>query len=126
MHTPPRCSDALAELARRSFDAKGFWKYGGGYDELIAAVHAVPEPITIFADALEFMDREIERRHMDAREQELLTDLSASGPSPMLRDLLRAPLYDYQLRGAIFLACRGRCILGAPRKAYFRMLLAAS
>src|SRR4051812_49590947 len=28
------------------------------------------------------------------------------------RDLVNVPLYDYQLRGAIFAACRGRAILG--------------
>ncbi len=30
----------------------------------------------------------------------------------MLCDLLKVPLYPYQMRGAVFLACRGRCILG--------------
>ena len=29
-----------------------------------------------------------------------------------LRDLLTVPLYPYQMCGAVFLACRGRCILG--------------
>src|SRR5205807_4325143 len=30
----------------------------------------------------------------------------------LLQDLLKSPLYDYQLRGAIFAACRGRSIIG--------------
>jgi SNF2 family DNA or RNA helicase len=29
-----------------------------------------------------------------------------------LCDLLKVPLYPYQMRGAVFLACRGRCVLG--------------
>src|SRR5213076_1534641 len=35
-----------------------------------------------------------------------------SSPAPPLEDLLKLPLYDYQLRGAIFAACRGRTVLG--------------
>src|SRR5436305_7795206 len=50
---------------------------------------------------------------MLAREQELLTALDTSGElPPILQNLLKVPLYDYQLRGAVFLACRGRSILG--------------
>ena len=41
---------------------------------------------------------------MAKREQELLAEPPA--------DLLKVSLYDYQQRGAIFLACRGRSILG--------------
>src|SRR6266404_1191915 len=104
LHLPPRHSDQLASLSHRFFDAKGFWNDGGGYDELIAAVQAVPEQVTVLSDAMEFMDRETERRQMAKREQELLADPPT--------DLLNVPLYDYQQRGAIFLACRGRSILG--------------
>lgn len=108
LHLPPRHSDPLDELAERFFDNKGFWKNGASYDDLIVAVQSVPEQVTVFADAMEFMDREIERRAMERREGELLAELEA-GQFPQL---LKAPLYDYQLRGAIFLACHGRSILG--------------
>ena len=102
---PPRHSDVLSGLAHRFFDAKGFWKDGAAYEELIAAVESVPEHVTVFADAMDFMDREIERRTMEQRERELLGRLDQLSP-------LKIPLYEYQLRGAIFLACRGRSILG--------------
>ena len=50
---------------------------------------------------------------MAEREQELARpSWSASEPSPALCDLLKVPLYPYQMRGAVFAACRGRCILG--------------
>ncbi len=65
--------------------------------------------MTVVSDALEFIDREIERAEMLAREQELLQQLEAGTLDPKLLNL---PLYDYQLRGALFLACRGRSILG--------------
>jgi SNF2 family DNA or RNA helicase len=110
LHLPPRHSDPLDELAQRFFDRKGFWKDGANYDDFIAAVQSVPEQVTVFADAMEFMDREIERRAMERREQELLAEVGVADST--INRLLNTPLYDYQIRGAIFLACRGRSILG--------------
>ena len=75
-------------------------------------VEQVPEQVTIFSDAMEFMDREIERREMAEREQQLARAHSTRGETPESCDLLKVPLYPYQLRGALFAACRGRCILG--------------
>jgi superfamily II DNA or RNA helicase len=117
LHLPPRHSDPLHALAEAFFDARGLWKGGDAYQKLIELVEQVPEQVTIFSDAMEFMEREIERRDMAQREQELLVQLERSehdgGELPeALRDLLRVPLYPYQLRGALFLAYRGRSILG--------------
>jgi SNF2 family DNA or RNA helicase len=111
LQLPARHSDQLADLARRYFDSQGFWTGANTFDQLIAAIESVPEKVTVMSDAMEFIDREIERRDMARKEEEWLAELSAEGESP-LRHLLEAPLYDYQLRGALFLACRGRCILG--------------
>lgn len=108
---PPRHSDRLGDLARRFFDAQGFWKEGGAYEELIATVESVPEKVTVLSDALEFIDREIERLVMAGKEKDWLADLERDPESP-LRHLLKVPLYDFQIHGALFLACRGRCILG--------------
>src|SRR4051812_18003137 len=115
LHLPPRHSDQLRILAETFFDARGLWKGGDDYQRLIELVEQVPEQVTIFSDAMEFMEREIERREMAARERELLEQLEAGDggvPPPPLRDLLTVPLYPYQVRGALFLAYRGRCILG--------------
>ncbi len=112
IHLPPRTSDQLAHLARSFFDAKGFWQGGDRYDALIEAVETVPEQVTVFSDAVEFMEREIERRDMAARERELLASLEKGDVPAPLQNLLKVPLYPYQLRGALFLACRGRCVLG--------------
>ncbi len=109
LHLPPRHSDQLGALADTFFDPKGVWKGGDAYQELIARVAEVPEQVTIFSDAMEFMEREIERREMAAREQEWLAQLDRG---EFHTDLLRVPLYPYQVRGALFAACRGRCILG--------------
>jgi superfamily II DNA or RNA helicase len=112
LHLPPRHSDQLHALAEAFFDPRGLWKGGDAYQKLIELAEQVPEQVTIFSDAMDFMEREIERREMAQRERDLL-EQSESGELPeALRDLLRVPLYPYQMRGALFLAYRGRAILG--------------
>src|SRR5437588_11653349 len=109
LHLPPRHSDQLGLLAETFFDPRGLWQAGDRYQQLIEMVAQVPEQVTIFSDAMEFMEREIERRDMAARERELLEQLDRGELS---LDLLKVPLYPYQMRGALFAACRGRCSLG--------------
>ncbi len=109
IHLPPRHSDKLARLATTYFDENGFWLGKGRYKELTDDVERLPEAITFFSDALEFVSVEIERSEMLAREQEWLSQLDAG---TLDLKLLTVPLYDYQTRGALFLACRGRSILG--------------
>src|SRR5690242_2802463 len=109
IHLPPRHSDQLGDLAARFFDGKGLWKDGDDYAALVEAVNGVPEQVTLLSDAMEFIDRETERREMARREQELVRQLDAG---QLDLDLLRVPLYPYQTRGALFLAYRGRSILG--------------
>src|SRR4029079_6728257 len=83
-----------------------------GYTDLVAAIESVPEQVTVMSDAMDFIDREVERRDLGRREQELLTELDRDGDDAPTRHLLRIPLYDFQARGAVFLACRVRSILG--------------
>ncbi|MFO0876341.1 MAG: DEAD/DEAH box helicase [Gemmataceae bacterium] len=112
IHLPARYSDMLRNLNDTFFDLKGLWKGGDHYERLIEMVEKVPEQVTIFSDAMEFMEREIERREMAEREQELIEALERGDEPEVLHDLLRVPLYPYQMRGAVFAACRGRSILG--------------
>src|SRR5262249_42019874 len=109
LHLPPRHSDQLAQLARSFFDEQGLWQEGRRYDALIESVQTVPEQVTIFSDAMDFMEREIERREMAEREQALVQQLEAGQLS---LSPLKVPLYPYQVRGALFATYRGRCILG--------------
>ena len=109
VHLPPRHSDKLAQLAARYFDEKGLWSGRGRYEDLVPDVERVPEEVTVLSDALDFADREIERAELLARECEWLKQLEAG---TLDLNLLTVPLYDYQTRGALFLACRGRSILG--------------
>jgi superfamily II DNA or RNA helicase len=109
---PPRHSDPLAALAERFFDEAGYWNGRHGHDELVAAIESVAEQVTVMSDAMDFIDREVERRDMARRETELLAELDRLGDNAPVRHLLKLPLYDFQARGAVFLACRGRSILG--------------
>src|SRR4051812_5479090 len=108
LHLPPRHSDKLDQLAKRFFDEKGLWSGRGRVEDLVPAIEAVPEDVTASTDALDFIDRETERAEMLAREREWLRGLAAG---TLDLKLLPASLYDYQVRGALFLACRGRSIL---------------
>jgi SNF2 family DNA or RNA helicase len=112
IHLPARYSDMLRALNDTFFDLKGLWKGGEEYERLIEMVEQVPEQVTIFSDAMEFMEREIERREMARREDELDESLAKGEVPEALRDLVKVELYPYQLQGALFAACRGRCILG--------------
>jgi SNF2 family DNA or RNA helicase len=112
LHLPARFSDMLRVLADTFFDLKGLWKGGDHYERLIEMVEQVPEQVTIFSDAMEHMEREIERREMAEREQELAQALERGEVPDALVRLLKVELYPYQMRGALFAACRGRCILG--------------
>jgi SNF2 family DNA or RNA helicase len=109
IHLPQRHSDKLHTLATLYFDDRGLWKADSRYAEFMKAVETVPEEVTIFSDALDFIDREIERLEMAEREMQLVAELEAGR---LEMDLLKVPLYPYQMRGALFAAYRGRCILG--------------
>ncbi|HEX4592561.1 MAG TPA: SWIM zinc finger family protein, partial [Gemmataceae bacterium] len=80
LHLPPRHSDALDGLAKRFFDDKCFWKGGDDYQALIQAVETVPEEVTIFSDALDFIDRAEDRRDLLANEADLLAGLESTHP----------------------------------------------
>jgi SNF2 family DNA or RNA helicase len=111
IHLPQRHSAPLGQLAARFFDSEGFWNHHGNFSELITAIEKVPEEVTVLSDAMDYLDREIDRKAMLHRETELLQELEQNPETP-LRHLLKGPLYEYQIRGAIFAACRGRSILG--------------
>jgi superfamily II DNA or RNA helicase len=112
LQLPPRHSDPLDQLAKRFFDEAGYWTGKHGYADLVAAIESVPEQVTVMSDAMDFIDREVERRDLARREDELLAELDREPESASARHLLKIPLYDFQARGAVFLACRVRSILG--------------
>ncbi|MCU0704920.1 MAG: DEAD/DEAH box helicase [Fimbriiglobus sp.] len=109
LHLPPRHTDKLAAFAKKYFDDRGLWSGRGKVDDLIADAERVPEEIALRSDAIDFIRRESERLDLRRREEEWLAQIDAGAFDAKL---LSVPLYEYQLRGAVFLACRGRAILG--------------
>ncbi len=106
---PPRHTDKLGDFAKRYFDDRGLWGGRGKHEDFLADVERVPEEITVRSDARDFLRRELERLDLRRKEEEWLAQIDAG---TFDAHLLSVPLYDYQLRGAVFLACRGRSILG--------------
>jgi len=108
LRLPTRHSDALEKLARRFFDDRGLWADKAPLEDLIPAVEAVPEEVLVRSDALEWLDRDLERQQLARKEALWLLQLEEG---TLCIPGLKVPLYDYQAAGAIFLACRGRAIL---------------
>lgn len=109
VHLPPRHTDKLGVFAKKYFDDRGLWSGRGKHEDLLADVERVPEEIAVRSDARDFLQRELERLDLRRKEEEWLAQIEADTFDD---NLLSVPLYDYQLRGAMFLAGRGRAILG--------------
>src|SRR4051795_6885683 len=97
LQLPPRHSDPLDQLAKRFFDDAGYWLGVQGYSELIASIESVPEQVTVMSDAMDFIDREIERRDLARREKDLLAEFDREGEMSTLHQMLKLPLYDFQV-----------------------------
>ena len=108
---PARGSDPLQSLARQYCNQEGYLTSPGDIQEFYDKLGSVPEKIALASDVADYVDRQIEKRQMAGREQHW-RDLVHRGEIAIFADLLSVPLYEYQLEGAIFLACRGRAILG--------------
>jgi SNF2 family DNA or RNA helicase len=109
LRLPERHSDLVRQFAIQFFNPDHFWNGQNSYHELIGAIKEVPEKIILDAEAESFISREIEHQELARREKELLAELHK--PETPLRHLVKIPLFDYQIIGAIFLACQGRAIL---------------
>lgn len=109
VHLPPRHTDKLGAFAKKYFDDRGLWSSRSKHEDLLADVERVPEEIAVRSDARDFLQRELERLDLRRKEEEWLGQIDADTFDD---NLLSVPLYDYQLRGAAFLAGRGRAILG--------------
>jgi hypothetical protein len=106
---PPRHTDKLGDFAKRYFDDRGLWSGRGKHEDFLADVERVPEEVVVRSDARDFLRRELERLDLQRKEGEWLKQID---DGTFDAHLLSVPLYDYQLRGAVFLAGRGRAILG--------------
>ena len=111
LRLPVTPSPALKELAEEYFDPAGllrresFRHFAGALE----ALRKADDRAVIYSDVLEYIERENELAEGLEIESKLLTKV-AQGQDP-LAGVLKTKLLPYQIRGAIFAACRGRVVL---------------
>ncbi|MCI0586973.1 MAG: DEAD/DEAH box helicase [Planctomycetes bacterium] len=108
---PPRMEEGLASALGAFFDEGGRLRGDPArtFRALEARIAEASLPVAVSEDARRFVEG-LEERRRAARERETLEVAIGSGREKF--DWLRAPLYPYQVRGALHLALGGRAILG--------------
>lgn len=111
LRLPADSPTALQEIAAEHFDSEGFLREDRlrDFEGVLEQLRAADETTIVYSDVLDFIDREDELASGLEDERNYLAQL-ARGKNP-LEGLLKAPLFPYQIRGALFAACRGRVVL---------------
>jgi superfamily II DNA or RNA helicase len=111
LRLPADCSPALRKVAAQYFDPGGLLRqeYLRRFEQVLEKLRAVEESTVVYTDVLDFIDRENELVSGLEEERRGLAQLEKRGRP--LQGLLKVPLLPYQIRGALFAACRGRVVL---------------
>jgi SNF2 family DNA or RNA helicase len=111
LRLPAQPSEALLEVARTYFDEQGLLKpeHYRDFQQIMDRLRRADDTAVVYSDVLDFIDRENELAEGLEFERKALAGLK-NGRSP-LAGLLKVPLFPYQVRGALFAACRGRVVL---------------
>ena len=111
LRLPASPSPTLGALAAEYFDAAGLLRreHFGNFAGVLEAFRKADDQAVIYSDALEYIERENEIGEGLDLEKKLLAKF-ARGQDP-LAGVLKTKLLPYQVRGAIFAACRGRVVL---------------
>lgn len=111
LRLPENAGAELRGIADKYFDAEGLLReeHVGKFNQVLDELRRADQMTVVYTDALEFIDRENELAEGLKKEQQLLNRLD-SGESP-IDGLLKVSLFPYQIRGAVFAACRGRVAL---------------
>ncbi len=111
LRLPSRSTPELLQVAGEYFDAGGLLKPEcfRQFDAVLEKIRRADDLTVVYSDVLEFIDRENELAAGLEKERALLKEIEG-GKRPLER-LLRVPLLPYQVRGALFAACRGRVVL---------------
>ncbi len=107
------CPPAVMAAADLLFDATHGWmlppKKFGELDHFVAAVDKSGHELRAYDDALNF----VAGRRDALRRGTALGDIFRRGADdPLLKNLLKAPLYPYQAAGALFAVRTGRSLIG--------------
>ncbi|MBI3694990.1 MAG: DEAD/DEAH box helicase family protein, partial [Acidobacteria bacterium] len=111
LRLPVSPSPGLQALAGRYFDAAGALRqeHFRQFERVLEDLRKVDDQAVIYSDVLEFIDRENEVTEGLELEEKLLARFRKSGDP--LQGVLKTKLLPYQVRGALFAACRGRVVL---------------
>jgi len=111
LRLPADPSPALRALAARYFDSGGLLRqeHFRDFERVLEELRRVADTAVVYTDVLDFLDRENELAEGLETERRMLAQLD-KGEAP-LEGLLKVPLFPYQVRGAVFAACRGRVAL---------------
>ncbi len=111
MATPAKVSAELLALREEFFDGDGILKPNqmDRVAQALARLRNIDEKVVIYGDAIEWVERETaaaEGLAFEAHELRLLDQGKLA-----LDNLLKVPLYPFQMRGVLFAVSRGRTIL---------------
>jgi len=111
LRLPADSPKSLQEIAAEHFDSEGFLREDRlrDFQGVLEQLRAADETTVVYSDVLDFIDRENELASGLEDERQHLAQL-ARGKNP-LDGVLKVALFPYQIRGALFAACRGRVVL---------------
>ncbi|HEY6352348.1 MAG TPA: DEAD/DEAH box helicase [Candidatus Angelobacter sp.] len=111
LRLPVKPSTALQSLAEQYFDSQGLLRseHLRQFEHVLEEFRKADDQAIIYSDVLEYLDRQNEAVKGLELERKLLARLRR-GQDP-LAGILTTKLLPYQIRGAVFAACRGRVIL---------------
>jgi superfamily II DNA or RNA helicase len=111
LRLPALPSPSLRTLARKFFDTEGFLKpeHIASFGLIMDQLRNADDQAVIYSDVLEYVGRESEIAEGFDLERKFMAEFRR-GRDP-LAGLLKTDLLPYQVRGAIFAACRGRVVL---------------
>jgi predicted nucleic acid-binding Zn finger protein len=111
LHLPASPSSALRSLAAEYFDPAGLLprtQYPQ-FAQVLEAFRTADDRAVVYSDALEYIEWENELADGLGLERKLLAKIKR-GQDPTA-GVLKTALLPYQMRGALFAACRGRVVL---------------
>jgi len=111
LRMPASSKPALRAIEKKYFDSTGLLRHEhfGKFSEVLDALQKADGHAVIYSDVLDYIDRENELTKGLEQERKLLAKLKR-GQDPVA-GVLRTELLPYQVRGALFAACRGRVVL---------------